>query len=68
MSSKFEEEVKLLTFEYEHTERLEKKEIDFMDFDCDLVSSSEADSGFRDSCKRVSRNGEELKNIEMQST
>ena len=36
MSSKFEEEVKLLTFEYGHAERLEKKEIDFMDFDCDL--------------------------------
>ena len=68
MSSKFEEEVKLLTFEYGHAERLEKKEIDFMDFDCDLRLSSEANSSFRDLCKRVSRNEEELKNIVMQNT
>ena len=60
MSSKFEEEVKLLTFEYGHAERLEKKEIDFMDFDYD--------SSFRDLCKRVSRNEEELKNLVMQNT
>ena len=65
---KFEEEVKLLTFEYGHAERLEKKEIDFMDFDCDLRLSSEADSSFRDLCKRVSRNEEELENIVMQNT
>ena len=68
LSPKFEEEVKLLTFEYGHVERLEEKEIDFMDFDCDLGSSPEANSSFRDSCRGVSRNWKELGNTGMQGT